>query len=119
MLDVGYWAWRTGSAIGDSEHDEFDKRQKRPQVSNDDGWLSYLGEGALGKDAAKRISTLMTTREIEDARFRVGSSCPRPCCRPRTTKAAEEGKNLHQQAGLTAGTVANDNKLSADLSHCC
>ena len=28
-------------------------------------------------------------------------------------------KHLHQQAGLTAGTIANDNKLPANLGHGC
>jgi hypothetical protein len=26
-------------------------------------------------------------------------------------------KNLHQQTSLTAGTIANDDKLAADLGH--
>jgi hypothetical protein len=26
-------------------------------------------------------------------------------------------EDLHQQTGLTAGTITNDNKLAADLSH--
>jgi hypothetical protein len=28
------------------------------------------------------------------------------------------GGDIHQQTGFTAGTVTDDDKLSADLSHC-
>lgn len=31
---------------------------------------------------------------------------------------ADEDGDLHQQTGLTAGTVTDDDQLSADLSHC-
>lgn len=49
------------SAIGDGEHDRIDRTAEA--AGNGESRLSYLGEGALGENAAERVST-MTTRKI-------------------------------------------------------
>ena len=60
--------------------------------------LSYLGEGALGEDAAR-------SSQHDDGD---GSDAGR---------AGGSRRDEHQQTGFTAGTVTDDDQLSANLSH--
>lgn len=72
------------------------------------GWIrkreANLREGALREHTARRI-TVSVLPEMTSAR--PGSAC----------WADGWMEDSHQETGLTAGTIAHDNELAADLSH--
>lgn len=84
---------------------------------------SYLRESALGEDTADE---LVFDGWMGMVTAKGGGLCQMPtsslgwaglAAGERGTPTGVLQANSHQQAGFTAGTVANDDELSADLSH--
>lgn len=69
----------------------------------DDGeGAANLREGTLGEDTVEGMESVL----------RLPFSLP-----TRSESRLIEKGNLHQQTGLTAGTITNDNELATDLGH--
>ena len=66
---------------------------------------SYLREGTLGENTVRLVSNTNGKREKK---------------RPKNSQRLEVilmSRYLHEQTGLTAGTIAYDNELASDLGH--
>lgn len=64
---------------------------------------AYLGESALGENTVNLVSSgLNGNSNIRKQRAEKQGSC---------------SKDLHEQTGFTAGTIADNDELLADLGH--